>query len=58
MCIVGGWWKLLNATFQINSAKLYDVPVVTLSKNDNKKYLEHLKQEFKRKFLGINIDLR
>ena len=35
------------ATFQINNAKLY-VPVVTLSINDIIKFLENIKQEFKR----------
>ena len=38
--------KMLNATFQINSAKLY-VPIVTLSINDNLKFLEITKQGFK-----------
>ena len=36
-----------NATFQINNAKLY-VPVVTSSINDNIKFLENIKQGFKR----------
>ena len=36
-----------GATFQTNKAKLY-VPVVTLSVNDNIKFLENLKQVFKR----------
>ena len=36
------------ATFQINNAKLY-VPVVTLSINDNNKFLENIKQGFKRR---------
>ena len=36
-----------SATFQINNAKLY-VPVVTLSINDNIKFLENIKQGFKR----------
>ena len=35
------------ATVQINNAKIY-VPVVTLSINDNMKFLENIKQEFKR----------
>ena len=35
-----------GATFQINNAKLY-VPVVTLSINDNIKFLENIKQGFK-----------
>ena len=38
--------KTLNATFQINSAKLY-VPIVTLYINDNLKFLEITKQGFK-----------
>ena len=33
--------------FQINNAKLF-VPVFTLSINDNIKYLENIKQRFKR----------
>ena len=33
---------LTGATFQINNAKLY-VPVVTLSINDNIKFLENIK---------------
>ena len=36
-----------GATFQINNAKLY-VPVVILSVNDNIKFLENIKQGFKR----------
>ena len=39
--------KATGATFQINNAKLY-VPVVTLSINDNKNFLENVKQEFNR----------
>ena len=35
-----------RATFQINNAKLY-FPVVTLSINDNIKFLENIKQGFK-----------
>ena len=35
-----------EATFQINNAKLY-VPVVTLSINDDIKFLENMKQAFK-----------
>ena len=35
------------ATFQINSAKL-NVPIVTLSTNDNIKFLENIKQGFQR----------
>ena len=36
-----------KAIFQINNARLY-VPVVTLSINDNIKFLKNLKQGFKR----------
>ena len=36
-----------RATFQINNAKFY-VPVVTLSINDNIKFLENMKEGFKR----------
>ena len=36
-----------SATFQINNVKLY-TPVVTLSINDNIKFLENVKQGFKR----------
>ena len=36
-----------TATFPINNAKIY-VPVVTLSINDNIKFLENIKQGFKR----------
>ena len=38
-----------GATFQINNLKLY-VPVVTMSINDNTKFLENIKQGFKRIF--------
>ena len=36
-----------STTFQINNVKRY-VPVVTLSINDNIKFLENVKQGFKR----------
>ena len=39
--------KTSSAKFQINKGKLY-VPVVTLSINDNIKFLENIKQGFKR----------
>ena len=39
--------NLINGTFQINNGKLY-VPVVTLSINVNTKFLDNLKQRFKR----------
>ena len=37
-----------NATFQIIDTKLY-VPVVTLSKENDTKFLQHLKLRFKKK---------
>ena len=39
--------NITGAIFQINNAKRY-VPVVTLSINDNMKFLENIKQGFKR----------
>ena len=39
--------QITEATFQINNAKLY-VPLVTLSINDNIKFLENIKQGIKR----------
>ena len=39
--------KTTSATFRINNAKLY-VAVVTLSINDNIKFLENVKQRFKK----------
>ena len=39
--------NLIDATFQINNTKLY-VPLVTWSINDNIKFLENMKQGFKR----------
>ena len=39
--------NITGTTFQINNNKLY-VPVVTLSINDNVKFLENVKQGFKR----------
>ena len=38
--------QTIEAIFQINNAKLY-VPAVTLSINDNIKFLENIKQGFK-----------
>ena len=40
--------QITSATFQINNAKLY-VPAVTLSINDNIKFLENIKQGLERK---------
>ena len=46
-CVLSWNGDNLNiATFQINSTKLY-VPVVTLSINDNIKFVQSLKQRFK-----------
>ena len=39
--------NITGATFQINKVKLY-VPVVTLSINDNIKFIENIKQGFKK----------
>ena len=39
--------QTIGATFQMNNTKLH-VPVVTLSINDNIKFSENIKQEFKR----------
>ena len=46
-----------SATFPISKEKLY-VLVVSLYKNGNMKFLENIKQGFKRLFLGTNIDLK
>ena len=46
-----------SATFQINNVKLY-VSAVTLSLNDNIRFLENIKQGLKEQFLGTNIDLK
>ena len=43
--VQAGGTKQTEATLQINNAKLY-VPVVTLSINDNIKFLENIKQGF------------
>ena len=43
--------QITSATFQIDNAKLY-VPVGTLSINNNIRFLENVKQEFKRKTSG------
>ena len=42
-----------NATFAITDTKLY-VPIVTLSTQENTKFLQQLKSGFKR-VIGINI---
>ena len=34
------------------------VPVVTLSMNDNIKFIENIKQKFKKQFIETNIDLK
>ena len=47
-----------RAAIQLNNAKLY-LSVVTLSINDNIKFLENVKKTLKKKqFLGTNIDLK
>ena len=43
-----------NAVFIINDTKLY-VPVVTLSKEDNKDFIEQQKKVFQRSIIGMNI---
>ena len=44
-----------GATFQINTAKFY-APVVTLSINENIKFLKNIKQGFKRIKIESKID--
>ena len=44
-----------GATFQINNAKLY-VPVITLFINGDIKFLENIKQGFKRTFFEITSE--
>ena len=46
-----------SATFEINNAKFY-VPIVTLSINDNIKFLENIMRGFKRRISGTNMDLK
>ena len=46
-----------KAIFQINNAKLHD-PVVTLSINDNIKFSENIKQDWKGQSLRPNTDLK
>ena len=43
-----------NAVFIINDTKLY-VPVVTLSKEDNKDFIEQQNKGFNDLFIGTNI---
>ena len=53
-------WQQIQTTgaiFQINNAKLY-VPVVTLSINDNIKFLENINKDLKEQLLGIYVDLK
>ena len=49
--------KTTEVTFQANNAKLF-VPVVTLSINDNIKFLESIKQGFGKTILGTTIHLK
>ena len=41
----------------ITNTKLF-VPAVAFAINDNIKFLENIKQEFKRTIFGTNIDLK
>ena len=43
-----------NAVFFINDTKMY-VPVVTLSKEDNKDFIEQQNKGFQRSIIGTNI---
>ena len=43
-----------NTIFEINSAKRYFPRVVTLAINDNIKFLENIKQGFKKKAISGN----
>ena len=43
-----------NAVFIINDTKMY-VPVVTLSKEDNKDFIEHKIKDFRDLLIGMNI---
>ena len=43
--------------FQVSNAKLY-FPVVSLFFNDNIKFLENIKQGFKKTIFWTNIDLK
>ena len=43
-----------NPTFTLTETNLY-VPVVTLSTQDNAKFLQQLKSDFERQSVGINI---
>ena len=43
-----------NAVFIINDTKMY-VPVVTLSKEDNKNFIEQQNKDFRYLFIGMNI---
>ena len=49
--------SIREVNFMITSTKLY-VPVVTLSINDNIKFLENKKECLKEYFVGINRDLK
>ena len=48
--------SITRANFMITSTKLY-VPVATLSRKDNIKFLEKIKQGLIRTIFGTNIDL-
>ena len=42
-----------NAVFIINDTKMY-VPVITLSKEDNKDFIEQQNKDFRDLFIGMN----
>ena len=48
---------IIGATLKINNAKRF-VPVVNLPISNNIKFLENIKQEFKRTISWTNIDLK
>ena len=55
--LIGQDDNITGVIFTIASTKVY-VSVVTWSINNNIKFLENIKQEFKRKLLETNIDLK
>ena len=55
--LIGEDDNITGVIFTIASTKVY-VSVVTWSVNNNIKFLENIKQEFKRKLLETNIDLK
>ena len=55
--LIGEDNNIIGASFIITSTKLY-VPVVTLSIDDNIKFLKNIKQGFKRTISWKNVDLK